>query len=185
MINKKALVALAEGFEEMEAVISIDMLRRAGIEVITAALTDKLLVTGSRKIPVRADIAIADFPGLPDVFVLPGGMPGAENLAAAEPVNSLLAQCVRQGKIIAAICAAPACVLSPAGILNGKRATCYPGMETQFGRETTYVRDSVVVDGNIITSAGPGTAFLFAAAIIQRLCGDAAAVKVKEKALLT
>lgn len=183
-MNESAVVVLAEGFEEMEAVISIDMLRRAGIEVVTAALGEDTLVTGSRHIPLKADVSLKDVELIPDALVLPGGLPGAGNLAESELVNKFIKSCAEQKKIIAAICASPAYVLTRAGVLSGKKATCYPGDERRFAKDVKYVKEDVVVDGNVITSAGPGTAFYFALAIIQALAGIEAANKIKERALI-
>jgi len=183
-MSLSALVLLAEGFEEMEAVISIDILRRAGIRVITAAICDNRIVTGSRRIPIKADILLKDFQSIPDALILPGGLTGAENLAASQDVKDLIMTCIREGKIIAAICASPALVLSKFGVLKGKKATCYPGHERHFGNETVFIKDDVVIDGNVITSAGPGTAFHFAVAIVHVLTGEKTLSDVKEKALI-
>lgn len=183
-MSKKVIVALAEGFEEMEAIISIDILRRAGLEVITAATSSNILVTGSRKIPIKPDIELKNFSGVPEALVLPGGMPGAENLANSKRVINLIKQCVKQNKIVAAICASPAYALAKAGVLSGKKVTCYPGCENRLGKDTTYIKEEVVIDSNIITSAGPGTAFCFALAIVEKLMGKEVAEDVKKKALI-
>ncbi len=183
-MGKKVLVALADGFEEIEAVSSIDILRRAELEVIIAAVGGDLLVSGSRGIQIKADIELKNFEGVPDALVLPGGLPGAENLANSNLVNDLIEKCTQQNKLVAAICASPAYVLAKADVLSGKKATCYPGCQSRFSGDTTYLQKDVVVDGNIITSAGPGTAFYFALAIVKKLVGEEAAFKVKEKALI-
>jgi 4-methyl-5(b-hydroxyethyl)-thiazole monophosphate biosynthesis len=157
---KKAVVLLAGGFEEVEAVTPIDYLRRAGIDVTSAAAGENLDVTGSHSIPVRADTGLAELVkqagGLPglcrdlDAVLLPGGLPGASNLAASPGVSALLEAMAREGKIIAAICASPAVVLAPLGLLRGKRFTCYPGMEQGLEGTGPWSGDRVVIDGNII-----------------------------------
>jgi 4-methyl-5(b-hydroxyethyl)-thiazole monophosphate biosynthesis len=198
---KRALILLAPGFEEVEAVTPIDYLRRAGIEVTVAALSalgsaanggKGREVTGSHSITLRADTGLAELaaqaggiPGLCrtlDAVVLPGGMPGASNLAASGDTAALLGAMAREGKIVAAICASPAVVLAPLALLKGKRFTCYPGMEQ--GLEGTWSGDPVVADGNLITSRGAGTAGAFAIALINRLLGEAAGKKLAQAVLL-
>ncbi|PIU39866.1 MAG: DJ-1 family protein, partial [Candidatus Omnitrophica bacterium CG07_land_8_20_14_0_80_50_8] len=127
-MKKTALIVLADGFEEIEAVTPIDVLRRAGIEVIVAGV-GKREVTGAHDITVETDLMLEQYQGIPDAVVLPGGMPGAANLNQSEALKDLLQKMKRAGKIIAAICASPAVVLAPNGILEGKKATCYPGFE--------------------------------------------------------
>ncbi len=164
---KKAIVVLAEGFEEIEAVTPVDILRRAGVEVELVGL-DALEVTGAHGVTLRADRLLGDTEDA-DAIILPGGLPGAENLAASEKLGNLLKAQAQARKLVAAICAAPAYVLAPLGILDGKRATCYPGCEERFGPRTTYVEKSVVKDDHLITSRGPGTAFAFGLALCQEL----------------
>ncbi|MCM8812559.1 MAG: DJ-1/PfpI family protein [Candidatus Omnitrophica bacterium] len=178
-----AIVALAAGFEEIEAITAIDMLRRAGITVSAAAIGSELKVRGAHDIVVEADTMLESLFLVPDALVLPGGMPGAENLAKSPRLDGLLRQCRDQRKVIAAICAAPAVVLAPKGFLDGRRATCYPGCEQQFSRATTYVNEGVVVDGRLITAGGPGTALAFSLAIVRALCGAVAAEAIGERAL--
>lgn len=182
-MTKIATVILAEGFEEIEAVTSIDILRRADIDVTVCGL-DKGVVTGSHNIKILADMTLAELKISPDAVVLPGGMPGAANLANAEEVNRIITKMHNEKRLIAAICAAPAVVLAPAGILKGKKATCYPGMEERFGKDTQFRAESVVVDGDVITSQGPGTAILFALAIVEKLKGKAAADNLRKKTLV-
>ena len=174
--NKKALIILADGFEEIEAVTSIDILRRAGVSV-TIAGVNRLLVYGSRKIGVQADILLDKIRPIFDACVLPGGLPGAVNLQASEKVKSILKTMNQQEKIIAALCASPALVLAPLGILNNKAATCFPGMEKHFHPSTRYRKDKVVVDRHIITSQSPGTALAFALTLVENLAGK----KMKDK----
>lgn len=179
---KKALVILAQGFEEIEAVTVIDILRRAEVRVTVAGLIG-LEVKGSRELIVNADSLLDGVTDDADAYVLPGGGMGATNLAGSEKVAELLKKANSKGKIIAAICAAPAVVLAPLGILDGKNATCYPGMEEDFKSSTTFCEDAVCVDGNIITSRGPATALEFALVVSEKLCGKETADKVRKATL--
>lgn len=183
-MRKKAIVILADGFEEIEAVTVIDVLLRADIEVITYGV-DSENVKGSHGITISAEkiLEVSDLKSEYDACVLPGGMPGAEKLANSDLVKDLLTKMHSQKKVIGAICAAPALVLSLMGILDNKAATCYPGMEGIFPNTTTYKEDNVVTDGNIITSRGPATALEFAISIVGTLCGGGIANKVR-RALL-
>lgn len=183
-MSKSVVVALADGFEEMEAVISIDILRRAGLNVINAAISNELLVKGAHNITVQADVFLKDLEIIPDAFLLPGGSAGAKNLAVSEVVNDMLHECQQQDKVIAAICASPAYVLAEAGFLEGKKATCYPSFKKLFSPNITHSEDTVVIDGNIITSKGPGTAFEFALSVVEALCGAESAQEVKAQALI-
>jgi len=182
---KRACVILAEGFEEVEAVTPIDYLRRAGIEVSVLGVGATVL-RGARGISVTADKALGAWAVREawDVVVVPGGGPGAKNIAASpEAVALLKAQAARDG-LIAAICASPAVVLHGAcGLLTGRRFTGYPGTETLVSG-ATFVAERVVEDGNLITSRGAGCAGEFAVAVIRRLSGEAAAAEVAEKVLL-
>ncbi|MBN1522281.1 MAG: DJ-1/PfpI family protein [Candidatus Aureabacteria bacterium] len=178
----KSLVILAEGFEEIEAITPVDILRRAGIRVTTAGL-EGLSVKGSRGVTIVADKVLGEDDQDFDAVILPGGTNGAENLASSQTVNQLLKTMNNNGKIVAAICASPALVLAPAGILDNKYATCYPGMEENFSNYTTFKEDRVVVDGNIITSRGPGTALEFALAIVEKMAGKDAGKKIRTATL--
>jgi 4-methyl-5(b-hydroxyethyl)-thiazole monophosphate biosynthesis len=179
---KKAIIVLAEGFEEIEAVTSIDILRRAEIDITVAGLGN-LNVKGSRGLIVTADKKL-DEAGIDyDACIFPGGMPGATNLANSEKVKKLIQKMESAGKIIAAICASPAIVLGPVGILKNKSATCYPGMEQNFKSDVKYKDNDVVVDGNIITSRGPATALLFSLAIVKKLVGKEIADRIKKAVL--
>ena len=165
---KKLGVFMADGCEEIEALTVVDLARRAGIEVAMISITGEKLVKGAHGIDFHTDIPAEymDFDVL-DGIVLPGGMPGTLNLGANEYVQKIIAQFAEEGKLVSAICAAPS-VLGEAGLLRGKRATSYPGFEEKLlGAETCT--DAVVVDGNIITSRGMGTAIDFALAIIGYL----------------
>lgn len=170
-MKKSVVVVLARGFEEIEAVTCIDVLRRAELDV-TVAGVDAKDVEGAHGIRVTADVRLDDYKGSPDAVVLPGGLPGADNLKKSPEVASLLERTRAADKLIAAICAAPAVVLAPTGVLDGKRATCYPGFEKQFGPAVTLSKERVVRDGRVITSGGPGTALEFALALAGELAGD-------------
>lgn len=171
----RALVILAEGFEEIEAATPIDVLRRAGVEVVVAGLS-ALTVRGARGLALQADALLADCDPPQagsepyDLVLLPGGMPGASNLAASPAVTAVLARAQAAGARIAAICAAPAVVLAPLGYLEGKRATCYPGFEQRFPAGATHSEERVCVDGLLTTSRGPGTALEFALRLVAQLC---------------
>jgi len=181
-MGKKAIIILADGFEEIEAITVIDILKRAGVEVNICGLnTEK--VKGSNGVIVVTDKILKKDEIEYDACVLPGGMPGAENLAASEKVKKILLDTNSRGKIIAAICAAPTIVLTPLGLLDDKSATCYPGMESSFSDTTNYKKDDVVIDENIITSQGPATALKFAIAIVDAFCGQAVAQKVANATL--
>lgn len=166
------LVPLAQGCEELEAVTIIDLLRRAEINVISAGL-DEQPVTASRSTILIPDTTLAAIESQSlDMVVLPGGLPGADNLNCAE-IHLLLQRLATQGKQLAAICAAPR-VLLTAGLLDGKRITCYPGSMDAFDCSNTIITSEVVVvDGNITTSRGPGTAMDFALTLIEQLTDSA------------
>jgi 4-methyl-5(b-hydroxyethyl)-thiazole monophosphate biosynthesis len=170
----RACVLLAAGFEEIEAVTIIDVLRRAEVEVITLSIEGGLAVRGSHGITVEADRKLADAQGESwDAVLLPGGIPGATNLRDSRAVQDLIKkQHGREGRI-GAICAAPI-ALGAAGVLAGRKATSYPGFEKEL-RGATCVSDRVVRDGNITTSRGPGTALDFALAVAAELRGAAVA----------
>ncbi len=164
------LVPLAPGCEELEAVTIIDLLRRAGINVVTAGLDDKP-VTASRGVTLIPDTDIdtalqQDF----DMVVLPGGLPGADNLDNDARIHTLLKKMADSEKFTAAICAAPR-VLAHAGLLVGKRATSYPGFIDKMNIDVIYSDDAVVTDGKVITSRGPGTAMDFSLHLIETLVG--------------
>lgn len=175
------LVPLAEGFEEIEAVAIVDLLRRAGIEVHMATLARRE-VTGSHGITVLADTALdsADV-GAYDMIVLPGGMPGTKHLKEDPRVIGLLRRFAEDGRYVAAICAAPS-VLAHAGLLAGRRATSFPGfLQPASVPGLDLVEDAVVVDGRFATSRGPGTAIPFGLALIELLTGEAARREVEER----
>jgi protein deglycase len=167
----RVIVPLAEGCEELEAVTIIDLLRRAGIEVVTAGLKPGI-VRASRGTQLMPDMTLdAALQEQYDMVVLPGGMPGAKHLKEDARVLALLKEMAGEGKYTAAICAAPT-VLAEAGLLKGKKATSYPGFLDKMALpDTHYVTDAVVRDGKVLTSRGPGTAMDFALALIEALSG--------------
>jgi 4-methyl-5(b-hydroxyethyl)-thiazole monophosphate biosynthesis len=178
----KVVVPLAEGFEEIEAMAIIDVLRRAGIEVTVAGLHSGP-IESARRVKVVPDTTIEmitsdDF----DMIILPGGQPGSDNLNASEKVKNLIRDFHSKGKLTGAICAAPY-VLAGAGILEGKKATSYPSYSGKLAG-AIYQEKTVVEDGNIMTSQGPGTAVCFALAIVEKLVGKEKADAVKEAMLV-
>jgi 4-methyl-5(b-hydroxyethyl)-thiazole monophosphate biosynthesis len=186
-MSKKILAFLADGFEEVEAVTPIDYLRRAGIEVLTVAIGDNKTVVGAHKAPLVADILMADLSLTDewDAVFLPGGMPGAANLAASPKLDAILRETERQKRLICAICASPAVVLSPKGLLKGHRWTCYPGLEDKTGSDkANWSAEKTVVDGSLITARGAGIAAAFSLAIIETLINAEAAQKLAASVLL-
>ncbi|MDP8299552.1 MAG: DJ-1/PfpI family protein [Candidatus Tantalella remota] len=181
-MSSEALMILAEGFEEVEAVTPLDVLRRAGVIVTVAGVGGKN-IAGAHGISISADIVLEEYKGLPDAVILPGGLPGAENLAGSTKVKDILTRMNSEGRLIAAICASPALVLAPAGILDGKKAACYPGMEKTFSTGIHFVSEKVVQDGNIITSKGPATAFAFGVKIAENLVGKDKADMIAQQML--
>ena len=165
----KAFVFLANGFEDVEALIPVDVLRRGGVEVVTVSTTEFPLVESAHGVNIEADIQFeqGDYSDA-DLLMLPGGMPGASNLFAHEGVREALKTQFAAGKKIAAICASPAVVLAPLGILDGKKATCYPGFEQALAN-ATYTGDLVTVDGTITTGEGPAAAFPYAYELLAQL----------------
>lgn len=179
----KVLTILADGCEELEAVSVIDILRRAGVEVVVAGL-DNNPVRCSRGTRIIPDTGLediespdADMP-IYEMVVLPGGMPGAQHLRNDERVIRLLQQMEKHNKYIAAICAAPM-VLHAAGLLENKSATSFPGVLDKLPGSHRYTTNPVVVDGRIITSRGPGTAMDFALTLVELLCGKAKRLEVE------
>ncbi|MDL2282852.1 DJ-1/PfpI family protein [Parabacteroides sp. OttesenSCG-928-G06] len=180
---KTAFVFLATGFEETEAIGTIDVLRRGGIETTVVSITGELMVEGAHNIGVVADVLFEDTDlSDADALILPGGMPGSNNLNACEPLKKQLVAQNEKGKIVAAICAAPL-VLGGLGILKGRRATCYPSFESTL--TGAIVSDAAAeTDGNVITGRGPGLVFNFGLAIVEALRGKAVAEEVAAGLLL-
>lgn len=172
------LVPLADGSEEIEAVTIIDTLRRAGAQVMVASVEDSLTVTCSRGVRLEADGRIDDYKEqLFAAIALPGGMPGAERLRDCSTLQTLLVAQAASDRLITAICAAPAVVLKPGGFLDGRQATCHPAFAQQLA-DKSQVDSRVVVDGNVITSRGPGTALEFALTLVKTLYGASKAEEV-------
>jgi DJ-1 family protein len=174
---KKIFLFLANGFEEIEAIATVDVLRRGEIGVTTVSISDKKEVTGAHNVTVLADVLFNETNfNEGDMLVLPGGMPGASNLNEHEGLKQLLLKYNAEGKLITAICAAPL-VLGGLGLLKDKRATCYPSFEPTL-TGATHVEDGVVVDGNITTGKGPGFTIDFALTLVQQLQGKGMADEV-------
>ncbi|MBQ0050436.1 MAG: DJ-1/PfpI family protein [Treponema sp.] len=201
----KIAVFLAPGFEEIEALTVVDYLRRAGQDVLTVSVpgdgesSAPAVVTGSHKIPVTADLDLKKFieemnGAEPDAIYFPGGMPGAANLAANQYLFQLATKMERKGKLVAAICAAPAVVLAPTGMLSSRKWTCYPGMEKELGKwcgsdlkaeeltENSHHIPNVpfVLDNNVLTGRGPGTAEQFAMKFVELMAGPETAQKIHD-----
>ncbi len=176
--NKRSVVIfIADGYEECETVVTVDLLRRAGAEVTMASIMNRLNVVGAHNIEILTDAMAEDIDYAPyDMVVLPGGGVGTDNLMKSKIVEK---QCKKfaANKLVAAICAAPG-VLGKCGILNGKRATCYPSCEPTMTGAIAVAQD-VVVDGNIITGRAPGAAIPFALELINQLYGRKVSDKIK------
>ena len=176
----KVLVPLAKGFEEIEAVSIIDVLRRAEVEVLVASLNEEMLVQGANGITIQTDIQVADISAdILDMVVLPGGWDGTHALADDVNVQKLLQEMDAKGKNIGAICAAPF-ALNKAGVLK-EHYTCYPSVESDIRQEGYMGEASMVVeDQNVMTSRGPATAICFALAIVKKLKGEETYKALKE-----
>lgn len=172
-------IFMADGCEEIEALTVVDIARRAGIEVAMISVSGQKEVTSSHKVTFKTDIPaeFMDYEML-DAIVLPGGMPGTKHLGANPYVQKVIADFAAQGKLVAAICAAPS-VLGEAGLLKGKKATSYPGFEDKL-LGATVVTDPVAKDGNIITSRGMGTAIEFSLAIVEYLLDSEKAESIRK-----
>jgi 4-methyl-5(b-hydroxyethyl)-thiazole monophosphate biosynthesis len=183
---KRVLIFFAEGFEEVEALTSVDFLRRAGIDVTTVGIGGSR-INSAHNVEIKTDIQMKDFDEKTalgyDALIFPGGMPGAENISNDPAVNSLVKEFNRKSGLIAAICASPAVVLFPTGILEGRKVTCYPGFEERFDATVKHSLDRVVIDGNVITSRGPGTAAEFSIALIETLLSTAEADQIRKSTL--
>lgn len=175
---KKAIVFLADGCEMVEALTPVDLLKRAGVEVVTVSVGKSEYIVSSHGVTIKADQMFADDVAEgADMVILPGGMPGTLHLGEHEGVTSIVKKFHEEGRYVAAICAAPS-VLGALGVLKGRKAVCYPSFEEQLtGAQVTM--DDVAVDGNVITSRGMGTAIPFALSLIEVLLGTEAAAKVK------
>ena len=182
-ILMKVYVHLANGFEEIEAITVVDVLRRAESDVETVSITENLWVTGAHGIGVKADQLINDIDyDSGKMIVLPGGLPGTTNLAENSKLIDQIKSYNNQNKWVGAICAAPM-ILGEKGLLEGKTAVIYPGMESHL-KGAKVGRKNVEVDGNIVTSKGPGTAMEFAFKLVELLKGKEAIKQLKEEMLL-
>lgn len=180
MSDKKIGIMVANGYEEIEMLTVVDIMRRAGLTCDIISVTGEQALVSSHQVTVLSDVLYenADFDSY-DALVIPGGMPGTTNLGAHAGVCEQLKRACAQGKLIAAICAAPT-VFGQLGLLQGKKAICFPGMENQLaGAEVTF--ESVVCDGNIITSRGMGTAIDFGLAILAYFEDEATADELAKK----
>ena len=167
---KTIFVFLADGFEEIEAITPVDVLKRAGLNVQTVSVMEEQTVIGAHGIPVVADKMFADIDlDNAEMLLLPGGLPGATNLDAHQGLSDMIMSFASEGKPLAAICAAPL-VFGNRGLLQGKKATCYPGFESYLA-SAEYTAALVETDGNFITAKGPGAAMDFAFAIVEKYCG--------------
>ena len=175
---KKALVFLADGCEMCEALCVVDVLRRAGINTVTAGVTGERVVS-SHSVEIKADVKLEDVKDDEawDLVFAPGGMPGATNLASSDIVNSIIMDTYNRGKLVSAICASPAVVFGPLGLVKSGKATCYPGCE-DFAPNVEFLTDGVVVDGNVVTGKSAGWAFDLGLKLIALLLGEDKAEKV-------
>lgn len=205
IIDMKIAVFLAPGFEEIEAFTVVDYLRRAGQNVVTVSVpedgcpVEDVIVKGSHNITVTADLLLKDFiksteTAFPDAIYFPGGMPGAKNLADNQFLFNFTIKMARSGRIVAAMCASPAVVLAHTGILTNRRWTCYPGMEAQLAKwcgselkanelteNSTHIKNvPLVLDNNVLTGRGPGTAEQFAMKFVEMCAGEEAAQKIHD-----
>ncbi len=186
---KTALVFIADGSEEIEALTPVDYLRRAGVAVTLLAVgTATATVKCSHNVVVVADMTLKDYLAkgnpLPDAVVVPGGMPGATNIAASSEALSLIDAVNDAGKLVCSICASPAVVLSKTNALKGRSWTCYPGMEGEASAyRSAYTAAPFTVDGTLITGRGPGAAEQFSMEIVRALAGEDVYAKVKAGSL--
>ncbi len=176
----QALIFLAPGYEEVEMLTVVDLLRRAEIPIDMISITDSLEVVSSHNVTIKADklFSEADFDEA-QMIILPGGIPGTPNLLAYKPLTDKICEFAEKGKWLSAVCAAPT-VYGQLGLYKGRKATCYPGQESNLG-DASYTIQPVVTDGIFITSRGAGTTIEFAAAIIERLKGKETAATVLKK----
>ena len=191
-IMKGIYIFLAEGFEDMEGLATLDILRRGGLDVSTVSITDDPHVTTSHGVTVLADMTFSEFKenltdqsDREDVLIFPGGMPGSRNLAGDADLMQIMKVHYVMGGTVAAICAAPGLVLSQLNPLTGKKFTCFDGFEeTMIAKGAVFTPESVVIDGRMITGRGAGHAVNFGLHILAYLKGDEAAAKVKAGLML-
>lgn len=174
-------ILLADGFEEAEAIVPADLLRRAGAEVALTGVTGPV-VTGAHGIAVTCDLELAQVKQSEmELLMLPGGLGGVQNIGASSAAMALIQSAAESGRYVAAICAAPS-LLGKLGLLDGRKAVCYPGMEETMGSADARKGQSVVADGRFITGEGPGAAFDFGLKLVETLKGAAAAERVSHDA---
>jgi len=191
---KRAAVFFADGFEDVEAISPVDYLRRAGVEVTTVAvpsstMKDKKIVTSSHNVSMIMDTTLEEYladvaKNLPDCVVCPGGSVGADNLSESPELLEHLEKCFDSGKIVSALCASPAVVLGKTKVLDGRKWTCYPGMQTE-GNELyldKYMNEVFVTDGNVVTGRGPGASEQFSMELVRILVGEETAKKIHDGA---
>jgi 4-methyl-5(b-hydroxyethyl)-thiazole monophosphate biosynthesis len=183
-MSKRALIAVADGVEDIETVTLIDVLRRAEIEVLVASIESRRMITCAHGTHLTADAMLADVLAQDfDLIVLPGGLPGAQHLADHQPLAEKVREQAAQGKFFAAICAAPALALQAYGVLKQRQMTCYPAFSVHLSG-CTFVDQPVVVDGNCITSQGPGTALAFALTLVEHVAGKLVSTRVASDMLV-
>lgn len=181
----QVLVPIANGTEEMEAIIIIDILRRAKVNVVVASVEDSLEILASRKVKLEADMLLDEAAKLSyDLIVLPGGLGGAQAFAKSEKLVNMLKKQRESNRPYGAMCASPALVLEPHGLLKGKKATAFPAMCNKLS-DPSEIENRVVVDGNLITSRGPGTTMEFALGIVEKLFGRDKALELAKPMLFT
>ena len=172
-------VFLATGFEDIEAIAPVDIMRRAGLEVQTVSITGEEIVTSAHGVGIASDLLLSDVDfSSAEMLVLPGGLPGSTNLDACKPLTEAIKRHFESGGSIAAICAAPL-VYGHLGLLKGRRATCYPGVEREL-TGATYTAAIVERDGNIITGKGPAAAFEFGYTIVDFFLGEGASQPLRQ-----
>lgn len=183
-MSERVCVLLAPGYEEVEALTPVDYLRRAGVTVDMVSTIEDIAVISAHDIIVQADTFLDDI-SADDyaLVVIPGGIPGAPNLAANPKVLAFIQAMQARGQWISALCAGPM-VLDRAGVLAGKRATCFPGYEKELPTAGSVLTDTVVVDGRVITSRGAGAAGYFSLALVEALCGSEKAAEVKKAVVM-
>lgn len=176
---KQVVMLFAEGYEEVEALMTVDLLRRGGVDVKLASITDAMTVCGSHDIRVEMDTTLAQVDlGQMDAILIPGGLQGTMNLGKDDATCQALKDMFEAGKVVGAICAAPS-VLGACGILQGKRATCYPGFEDKLeGAE--FVDEMAVADGNVVTSRGLGTSMEFGFKLLEILVSREKAEEIRK-----
>ncbi|AYD40739.1 DJ-1 family protein [Clostridium fermenticellae] len=181
---KKALVLFADGFEEIEALTVVDVLRRGGVRSVICSADDNKCISGAHDVIVKSDMSLCDIDESEyDALIVPGGMPGAENLKNNDRVINLIKKFNNENKILGAICAGPI-VFEKAGILGNMKATSYPGFKEKLNARTYIENELVVQDGNIITSRGPATAAYFSLKVLENLEGKGVSDSVKKDMLI-